>query len=266
MRIIDDLVDDRKAAGGPLTETEVRQYEVMMRDWIGGIRRGRPTDDFQRELLDMMRRFAIPPWPWERLSKAMTYDLHHDAFATFQVFRRYAEGAAVAPASVFMHLCGIRSEGEGYTSPMFDIARAARPLALFSYLTHIIRDFQKDHQRGLNYFPLALLQRHKVTVDQLRMAADGGAIPGGLREIVAQYLSWISYYREWSLRQLAIISPNLSPQYRLSLALIYGLYQQIVDRVDPASGRFTTEELNPTPSEVRARIEEVVNQQQDNEL
>ena len=29
---------------------------------------------------------------------------------------------------------------------------AATPCAMFSYLVHIIRDFQKDQQNNLNYF------------------------------------------------------------------------------------------------------------------
>jgi phytoene/squalene synthetase len=263
MRVIDDLVDDRKAAG-PLAVAEARQYEAMIRDWVDSIRRKQPSDGFQNELLAVMERFVIPTWPWERLARAMTFDLCHDGFPTFLAFRRYAEGAAVAPASIFMHLCGIRKEGDHYTAPPFVVAEAARPLALFSYLTHIIRDFQKDHQRQLNYFPASLLNQQRVTVEQLHAAASGGPVPQGLRAIVGQYLQWMDYYRAWSLRSLSGIKDELAPQYRLSLAIIFALYQQIVDRIDPHRGTFSAEELNPTPEEVRERLEQIIIQQQDN--
>lgn len=165
-----------------------------------------------------------------------------------------------------MHLCGIRKTDGRYQAPSFEALRAARPLAIFSYLTHIIRDFQKDHQRHLNYFPNALLRKHEVTLDQLHAAASGEEIPVGLRAIVGQYVAWIDYYRTRSLRELEGIQEYLTPQYRMSLAIIYGLYQQIVDRISPTTGTFTGLELNPSPTEVRDRIEKIIVQQEDKEL
>ena len=168
MRTIDDLVDDRKESGEPLTPTEIARYETMLSEWLVLLEQGDASDDFRAALLGVIRRFHLPVWPWQRLGKAMIYDLSYNGFASFYVFRHYAEGAAVAPASIFMHLCGINRRRDAYDPPIFDIAAMARDLALFSYCTHIIRDFQKDHLRHLNYFADNLLVANDLTVDTLQ--------------------------------------------------------------------------------------------------
>jgi hypothetical protein len=50
------------------------------------------------------------------------------------------------------------------------------------------------------------------------------------------------------------ISPALEPRYQLSLEIIFSLYLMVFERIDIAAGKFTTEELNPTPDETRERV------------
>ena len=47
----------------------------------------------------------------------------------------------------------------------------------------------------------------------------------------------------------------LLPRYRLSLEIVYGLYQQIFEKIDPEKGTFAEDELNPDMAEVKERIE-----------
>ena len=42
----------------------------------------------------------------------MVYDLNNDGFETFEDFLNYAEGAAVCPGAIFMHLCGVYEKME----------------------------------------------------------------------------------------------------------------------------------------------------------
>jgi hypothetical protein len=51
---------------------------------------------------------------------------------------------------------------------------------------------------------------------------------------------------------------RLEPRYMLSLRIIFHLYLQIYDRIDPEKGKFTATELNPTPDEVKERVEECI--------
>lgn len=258
MRIVDDLVDNRKAAEGAITDIERERYIRIIEDWIDSIKQRQPTDTFQDKLIAAIERFEIPVWPWERLASAMTYDLTHDGYPTFISFLRYCEGAAVAPASVFMHLCGVIEKDGVYIKPIFNIRKAARPLAIFSYLVHIIRDFEKDQKNNLNCFAHNLLKQHRLTIPELKRIAEMQDIKPSFRSMMAQYAGFAEYYREKARRTIDRTLPYLKPRYQLSLEIIYSLYLQIFERIDPENSSFTATELNSKPDEIQDRIDEII--------
>jgi phytoene synthase len=259
MRRIDDLVDERKSRSFPIPAEEAARYRRTIDGTLAQLRAGGKSNPFLFELARTMRRFQLPLWPWERLGKAMIYDLEHDGFRNFTAFLRYSEGAAIAPASIFVHLCGVSERDQGrYAPPVFDVRTVARPLALFSYLVHVVRDFQKDQLEGLNYFADDQLAARSLTRDGLRAIADGGPITDSFRSLIAQYRTWADYYRERARRTLDTYLPRLGRRCRLSLEVIYSLYHLVFERIDPVSGSFTGEELNPTPAEVHERLAGVV--------
>ncbi len=257
MRIVDDLVDDHKARGS-ITAAEKQQITGAITGWLTALQQQKPVDEFLSTLIATIETFSLPSWPWKRLSEAMLYDLEHNGFKSFLTFLRYTEGAAIAPASIFMHLCGVRSVDHAYQAPQFDIRKTARPLAIFSYLVHIIRDFEKDQKQGLNYFADNLLARHNLKPEALRVIAQSGAVPADFRNLVTQYRDFGQYYQSLARKTVDGIMPYLKPPYQLSLEIIYSLYSQIFERIDPEKGIFTTKEMNPTPDEVQNRIYETV--------
>ncbi len=257
MRVIDDLVDFRKASGEELSESEIVLITKQIQDWLEALKNNSPIDSFQGSLLDTMTEFNIPIWPWERLAKAMIYDLNHNGFRTFLIFLRYCEGAAIAPASIFMHLCGLKPDKSNVFT---DIRKAARPLALFSYIVHILRDFQKDQQASLNYFAEDILISEDVTLQDLKDTAEGKIIKPEFRALIGKYHQIGEYYRKMSRTNLDNILPMLSPQYQLSLNVIYGLYLQIYKRVKPLNGVFSTTELNPEPSEIKDELNLIISE------
>ncbi len=258
MRFIDDLVDNRKATGRHIISAEREHLSRQVGRWIDSIRGRQRTDECPGDLLRAMETFQVPVWPWERLAEAMMYDLAHDSYPTWRVFRRYCEGAAVAPASVFMHLCAVDTRGDTCVGPTFDVRAAARPLALFSYLVHIIRDFQRDQRQHLNYFAQNLLRQHRLTVSQVRSMAQAGRISFSLRNLISQYAGFAEHFRRSARVSIDRTARFLAPRYRLSLEIIYSLYSQIHERIDPTSGTFAADELNPGPEEVRRRLDETV--------
>ncbi len=130
------------------------------------------------ELLDTIRTFHIPVWPLEAFAKSMIYDIDHTGFRTVEDFIEYSQGASVAPASIFVHLSGLIQNGHGYKEPLFDVRSAATPCAMFSYLVHIIRDFQKDQLNNLNYFADDSIIRNGLTTRDLFAMARGAEIKG----------------------------------------------------------------------------------------
>ena len=258
MRLIDDLIDDRKEKSQAITPKESQQIKAMISDWLDSVRKRENPDKYQAQFIETLDCFGIPFWPWERFGRAMAYDLDHNGFDSFPVFLRYTEGAAIAPASIFMHLCGVTIDNGIYRPPGYDIRKAARPLAIFSYLVHIIRDFQKDQQAGLNYFAADMMREHGLTNDDLRTIADGKTATENIRDLVAAYVRFAGYYQEKALTVFKNILPQLEDRYQLSLMIIYNLYLQILERVNVKSGNFTTEEVNPTAEEIQKRIEQTI--------
>ncbi len=115
------------------------------------------------DIVKIIEKFRIPVWPLEEFAKSMIYDINNDGFPTLDSFLEYSKGASVAPASIFVHLSGLTRKNGDYIKPSFDVREAALPCAIFSYLVHIIRDFQKDQFNNLNYFADDLATKHGLT-------------------------------------------------------------------------------------------------------
>jgi phytoene synthase len=258
MRHIDDMIDDRKALDGMLSCIEKKIYADVVNAWIDCLGMDISSDPFFREVTETIQRFRIPLHIFYNFARSMVYDIHHDGFLTFDEFLDYTEGASNGPASVFVHLCCLdRLQGE-YIPPNLVISDIARPCAVFSYLVHIVRDFQKDQNNNLNYFPLDILQKNGLNPHDLRVMASGGDILPGFREVIREYKQKAAYYMEETQLVLNALSSRLEPRYYLSLRIIHHLYKQIYDRIDPDHGTFTTAELNPTPEEIKESVMECV--------
>ncbi|MEA1979622.1 MAG: squalene/phytoene synthase family protein [candidate division Zixibacteria bacterium] len=258
MRVIDDLVDNRKAEG-PLTDAEREMIKSSINNWLNSFTNKKPIDQFQEDLLTTIDKFNIPFTPWVRMGRAMIYDLYHNGFSSLLSFLRYSEGAAIAPASIFTHLCGVTKIGKKYQIPQYDIRTSARYLALFSYLVHIIRDFQKDRKNGLNYFADFYLQKYSISNNDLDNVASETRVPDNFRQMIAKYFSVTEYYRIKARNKINQLSPIIDNRYQLSLELVYNLYLQIFNKIDPVKGKFTSKELNPTESETQSRINLIIN-------
>ncbi len=258
MRAIDDMIDDYKAAHKTIAESEMSSFETSVKEWMAVMTSPKKIEPGQKELTDVVRRFRLPLWPMEDFAKSMIYDIYHDGFPSLQAFLDYAGGASVAPASVFVHLAGIRKNGEGFLDPLFNVREAAWPCAIFSYLVHIIRDFQKDQLNNLTYFADDLLTKYGLTRNDLNSLAHGSEVPEGFRSLVGEYYKLADIYRIKTLEKIKEIGPLVDTRYRLSLEIIFELYLMVFERIDIKNGHFTAEELNPTPAETRARVYETI--------
>ena len=163
----------------------------------------------------------------------------------------------MAPASVFVHLCFLSEENGEYQSPAFNVIDAARPCAIFSYIVNIMRDFQEDQQNNLNYFALDILEKNQLLPSDLKKMANGSSVTGSFRGVIREYHELARQYSEKTLREIEKLSHILTGRYLFSLQLIYQLYKDVFDRIDVEHGRFTCEELIPTPREIRERVLEV---------
>jgi phytoene/squalene synthetase len=230
------------------------EKEVLTRkvnDWIACLVMNPDNDPLIRELTQTIETFHIPLELFHNFSKSMLFDIDHSGFSTLDEFLEYSEGASVAPASVFVHLCCLKEENGSYLAPDIDVIAAARPCAIFSYIVHIIRDFQDDQLHNLNYFALDILGKNGLQPSDLKDIARGAAIPESFRKVIGEYCDLAKVYEHETLREIEKLSGKLNGRDLFSLHLIYHLYKQVYQRIDVEQGSFSSQELNPTPRENR---------------
>jgi len=258
MRAIDDLIDNYKTEHITIAPENQARFEADVYRWISTVVEASSEMPSHCELIDTVQRFCIPFWPLEAFAKSMIYDIYHDGFPTLQGFIDYAGGASVALASIFVHLAGLRQSDDKYLPPLFDVKEVATPCAIFSYLVHIIRDFQKDHLNNLNYFPDDLIAKYGMDGQQLLFMAKGGQITDGFRGLIRELYEVADIYRERTLEMIRQIKPLVEPSSQLSLEIIFDLYLMVFERIDIEHGTFTGAELNPTWQEIRERVGQVI--------
>lgn len=259
MRAIDDLIDCHKAVHSVISKDEKDRFMQSVSDWVNLVRHAE-NNNIDHELIDTIRRFHIPIWPLETFAKSMIYDIDHTGFATINDFIEYSQGASVSPASVFVHLNGLTRKEGSLLQPAFDVRSAATPCAMFSYIVHIIRDFQKDQLNHLNYFADDVMSENGLNAKDLEKIAHGADVTKGFRNMIRVYYGMADQYRKKTFEVIEMISPLLEPRYRLSLMIIFSLYLMVFERINIDKGKFTSEELNPTPGEIKDRVYRTISQ------
>ncbi len=258
LRKIDDLIDCHKSLHSVIRDEDRDKFTESVETWIHMVRNQNALDEKHMELIDTVRKFHIPAWPMEVFAKSMIYDINNNGFNKISDFIEYAQGASVAPASIFVHLNGLIKAGNGFQLPPFDVKNVATPCAIFSYIVHIIRDFQKDQLSHLNYFADEEIARNGLTHDDLSCMAKGAPIKEGFRNMIQTYYDLAAEYKQQTWDIIEEILPLLEPRYRLSLLIIFNLYLMVYERIDIKNGKFTATELNPTPQEIKERVYDTI--------
>ncbi len=258
MRKIDDLIDNHKAVNKRIAPEERKAFLTDVGLWLQMVVISNDCNPEKEALIKTVERFRIPLWTLESFARSMIYDINNDGFRTLEDFIDYSQGASVAPASIFVHLSGLKQAGDGYREPEFNVREAATPCAIFSYLVHIIRDFQKDQLNNLNYFADDLVGKNGLSRRDLNDIAHGSQVTGGFRNLIWEYHGIADKYRKETIEIMKKIGPIMEPAYKLSLEIIFNLYLLVFERIDPENGSFTSAELNPSPAETRERVFETI--------
>ena len=258
MRKIDDLIDNHKAANKSIAPEERKAFLTDVGQWLKMVVISDDCNPEKEALIKTVERFMIPLWTLESFARSMIYDINNDGFRSLEDFMEYSQGASVAPASIFVHLSGLKQAGDGYREPEFDVRKAATPCAIFSYLVHIIRDFQKDQLNNLNYFADDLVRKNGLSRQDLNDIAHGSQVTGGFRNLIRECRAIADKYRMDTIETMKRIGPLMEPSYRVSLEIIFSLYLMVFEKIDPDNGSFTSAELNPSPSETTERVFETI--------
>ncbi len=262
MRYVDDRVDDFLADEGP--QAAKRAVHDVVDAWHAAVRAacaGGPLSDLQalgmdhpeaRELhvafTDAHRRFPAPTSLWDDFFSSMHQDLERGRFATYDEFVRYAKGAAIAPATIYLYLVSAEKEPgvEQHSPPSgFRLSIAGHKLGLFAYIAHIIRDLAADlRSGGPSYLFLAEddMAAHGLSEDALYSDLAAGSSGAPLRSLVRDLAGRARTLALDGRRHLRRLAPRLSRDRAFVLELIVRIYEQTIEKImdcecDIMSGR-----------------------------
>ena len=117
MRMIDDMIDERKAGDEAIGYLEQQMLTDKVNNRLACLDHPSVNNHVIRELTDTISKFKIPLKLFRNFARSMLFDVDHNGFSTFDEFLVYSEGASVAPASVFVHLCCLSKENNEYYAP-----------------------------------------------------------------------------------------------------------------------------------------------------
>lgn len=268
MRIIDDQVDTIPWRG-KLSPAKKLSYRKQIGGWLEKIEACRNgyaiSEPIFVALQDTFQTIPIPLFPWENLAFAMKKDIGRDSFETLEEFIEYAEGAAVAPATVFMFLLTAKRDGTKFIWEFSEkeIYAFARELALFCYLTHIIRDVSSDLQlgkSGLLYIPVRDLVRYNLKKEDLIEFKKKKKVNSKFQRLAARYIKLARLYEAKGRKILKRLNRQLNADSRFILVLLLEFYSATLKKIEKADYNVFSGREKLTKAEEKALIRRVARQ------
>lgn len=281
MRVVDDRIDalPSRSALSPEARRAEREIVTAWRHVVTAAHRGQTADfshlmsrlahpqagDLLHALTGSFQRFPVPLSLWDNFFDAMEWDLERARFRTHQEFLSYAEGATVAPTTIYLYLLVAREQADGrYRPPAgFDLIRCGRALGLFSYLGHILRDLPDDLSTGddgLLYFAADDLRQHHLTEEMLFADLTAGHGSEALCGLVADLAGRARVNLAEGRGYLTALAGRLTPDCAFILELIITIYEAVLNKIeacgyDPMARRhhLTDEEKDRIALEVARR-------------
>ena len=236
MRIIDDFVDDdflarpkdHRSQHRSAANDRVAQWRQQTVAASLGQATALPSDEHHlvyAALRLTLGEGTLGPAPWQALAGAMQIDLAERTLVTWSDFDEYAEGAAVAPAAIFIYILACKI-GPGYASSMPERLSPqdhARDLAKYCYLVHILRDLNEDAHRDpqLLTIPAQVLASCRLEKGGIATAPDQAILP--LADIL-----WAraAEHRIVAAGQIGRLMPSLGPVESGALEGLIRLYDE----------------------------------------
>lgn len=241
MRVIDDFVDDdflaqpagERARLLPAALARLERWRVDATSAATG--HYAPTADAgEVTLFNALQAVcepagAIGPAPFHALAGALEADLRERPLARWSDFHAYAEGAAVAPASIFVTLLAtdIDRDFAGRYSPATPATDYARALAIFCYLVHILRDLAEDARGNPQLLTVPAEVLSPLGLDRESFAAairagDARRVEPAISAIAGEARRW----RPRALADVAAMSGFIPPVEGAVIGTLFTLYDE----------------------------------------
>jgi phytoene/squalene synthetase len=252
MRVVDDRVDNLTSSDRRSEELQRRELgviEAWERAVIFCCRGVHPTAsqleacDFAeaeavcQSLIAAYRTFPVPIKLWTNFFAAMRSDIVASEFACWSDFLTYAEGATVAPTTIYLLLIVARRYKMKNSCEFprgFDLYACGRHLGLFAYLGHIIRDLATDitHTETRLCFTREDMLAHGVSPEMLKSEALNRRASPATRCLVEELLQRARWHLAHG-RALAVpIYVFLDSTSRFILELIITMYEHVIVKIE----------------------------------
>jgi len=252
MRVVDDRIDNLPSPSSRCAELRKRELDVVAA-WERVVRSScrdiHPTAsmlascDFAEaeavceSFIASYRVFPVPIRLWTNFFAAMRSDLVASEFVRWSDFLTYAEGATVAPTTIYLSLIVARRDvtmGSCEFPRGFDLYNCGRHLGLFAYLGHIIRDLAADITSTATRLCLVRedMLAHGVSPEILRSEALNRRASPATRRLVGQLLQRARRHLAQGRALVELIHGSLDSDCRFILELINSMYEHIIAKIE----------------------------------
>lgn len=212
-RVSDDLVD---AAASP------EAAAAALKAWREELDRtfaGAPGHPVTRELLRVIRDFALPRPLCEAILEGVEMDLTRTRYATFADLEGYCTRVAVAVGLLCLRLFGASGE---------PAERYAHRLGIAFQLTNILRDLRTDAARGRLYLPQEDLRTFGVP--------EGDLLEGRATERVLELLRFEAARARGYFREAEAGLPSEQRRALAAAEIMRAIYNRLLGKIeaDPA--------------------------------
>ncbi len=252
MRIVDDRIDNlpsQSTRSAKLRKRElgvVAAWERVVKSCCRGIL---PTAsllascDFAEaeavceSFIASYRAFPVPIRLWINFFAAMRSDLLENEFVHWSDFLAYAEGAAVAPTTIYLWLivAGRDAAKDSYEFPQgFDLYDCGRHLGIFAYLGHIIRDLASDITSTTTRLCISRedMLAYGVNPEILRSEALNLRASRATRHLVGELLRRARQHLAQGRALAASTHSFLESDSQFILELIITMYEHIIEKIE----------------------------------
>jgi phytoene/squalene synthetase len=188
-------------------------------------------------LITAFQAIPVPIKLWTNFFDAMRSDIVADEFDSWSDFLTYAEGATVAPTTIYLLLIAAQPNKANSTYELpkeFDLLKCGRYLGVFAYLGHIIRDLAEDINHSSTRLCITRedMIEHNITLEKLRNEAIKQKASSSTRDLVSEILKRA---RDYLLKGRALtlqIQDFLENDGRFILELIITMYENIIAKIE----------------------------------
>ena len=209
-RVADDIADEGDAS----KETRL----TLLDEWENQLKRAlarEKSDNFFRELAEMIAEYTIPPSLFSDLVTAFRMDARGTEYDTFDDLKFYCRHSANPIGRILLHILGCADETN---------CRLSDAICTALQLTNFLQDLGIDIKRNRDYIPNEDFRRFGVSKEDLRF--DGGS--GKVRPLLKYQ---VDRTKDFFLDGKALIH-SINKKFAFELKLTLGGGMRMLEKIE----------------------------------